>query len=366
MNLTDLPVMMAIEHPTCQPTSAVYTDIRFRAGAAVTLVSRYIRETSLVDAKADLILADSSSVRLMSQCEADGIAGDIQKRNVFARHSWENSFYVKRARGFADKTIIEVHRPGQPAHMAGEAERVSDLIETLLMLSCVLAMRRKEFLRKLGIAPRPRSECDLIMSPDLQYVRSRTRLAPESSGLPIDRTAVARFHRLGFERLFQACEAEGGLSSRLRRSAAWLLASRCEPNAEAALVKNTIALESLLVLSQGEPVTRLLSERGAFLLSPSPDTRHRVANALRGLYDARSRVVHGNRRPKRSTASLLEAGDRMAVLLLLVVAANAHLWPDEGRFRSWLDDERWRGPTKVHLLFGPIYLSRAIGFAENP
>lgn len=330
------------------------------------IASRYIRETSLIVAQAVLSLPDSSRVRRVSQREADEMAAAIRKRSVFSRHSWENDFYYQRALSFAGKTIIEVFRPGQPNDIARDAEVTSELIEMLVLLSTTPAAQRDVFMRKLGIGTRQQTEFDLILGPDLRYLRSRTRTAAKRTGFPLDRTAVARFQRLGFPLLYNASRAKSPLGARLHRSLSWLFESRREPNLEAAIVKTAIALETLLVFGESEPVTRSLSERAAFLLSPKPDTRKRVAALVSRLYEARSGVVHGGKRKRKSVSPrLLEGGDRLAVLLLLVVSGNTSTWPDEDAFRSWLQDERWRAPTRITLPFAPVYLSRALAFSER-
>ena len=56
-------------------------------------LSRYLRETSRIKAEAVLSLPDGTRVRVISEREAKQMATEIQKRNVFSRHSWENDFY---------------------------------------------------------------------------------------------------------------------------------------------------------------------------------------------------------------------------------------------------------------------------------
>jgi len=327
-------------------------------------LSRYIRETSLLESRAVLNLPDSSRLRSISQAEAKQMAAEIRKRNVFARHSWENDFYYQRALSLAGKTIIEVFRPGQPRDITDDAASASNLIEILVLLSKTLAIPRCVYQRQLGISARQRTEIDLVIGPSLHYLRSRARKAPRYSGVHIDKTDVARFQRIGFCHLYAAASKQNGL--RLRRCASWLYESRREPNNEAAIVKSAIALESLLILTASEPLARSLAERAAFLLSPKPDTRKRVARLVCRLYEARSTVVHGGRKKRRSDLPrLLEASDRLAVLLLLVVAANDSKWGDEEAFRSWLHDERWGPPTRIVLPFAPVYLSRALAFSEQ-
>ncbi len=285
------------------------------------------------------------------------MAGEIRKRNVFVRHSWENNFYYQRALSLAGKTIIEVFRPGQPRDITDDAASASNLIEILTVLSKTVAVPRSVFQRQLGISARQRTEVDLVIGPSFHYLRSRVHKAPRYSGLPIDKTDVARFQRIGFCHLYAAASKQNAIGLRLQRCASWLYESRREPHDEAAIVKTAIALESLLILTASEPLARSLAERAAFLLSPKPDTRKPVARLIGRLYEARSTVVHGGRKQRRTDLPrLLEAGDRLAVLLLLVVAANGSKWGDEEAFRAWLHDERWGPPARIVLPFAPTAL----------
>ena len=76
--------------------------------------SRYIRTTGMLSARAILKFADLSRIRFFSVREADELAAQVRKRNVFARHSWENNFYLQRVKALADHTVIEVFRQGDP------------------------------------------------------------------------------------------------------------------------------------------------------------------------------------------------------------------------------------------------------------
>src|SRR5260370_7194565 len=76
--------------------------------------SHYIRTTSQLKAEVPLKFPDSSQIRFFSRIEADKLAATVRQRNVFARHSWENNFYLKQVAQLADRTIIEVYRAGDP------------------------------------------------------------------------------------------------------------------------------------------------------------------------------------------------------------------------------------------------------------
>src|SRR5262245_39534516 len=69
--------------------------------------SCFIRTTWMLSATRPLDLPNfGASIRLMSMQEAEELAGLIRRRNVFARHSWENNFYVQRTLDLREITII--------------------------------------------------------------------------------------------------------------------------------------------------------------------------------------------------------------------------------------------------------------------
>ena len=72
--------------------------------------------------------------------EAAKLAEKVRKRNVFARHSYENNFYLQRIAELGNRTIIEINRPGNPNDMYDEAERVAALIEKLSIISTTLVL----------------------------------------------------------------------------------------------------------------------------------------------------------------------------------------------------------------------------------
>ena len=97
--------------------------------------SHYIRTTSELKAEVNLNFPDSSQLRFFSEIEAAKLAQNILRRNVFARHSGENHFYLKQAARLANRTIIEVYRPGEPDETYDQAAEVAELIEKLVILS---------------------------------------------------------------------------------------------------------------------------------------------------------------------------------------------------------------------------------------
>jgi hypothetical protein len=94
----------------------------------------------MLSAGTSLMFGDRSRIRRFSTKEANELAEKVGKRNVFARHSWENDFYVQRAKALADHTVIEVVLPGDPQAIAERAEKEAWSIERLTVLSAILAL----------------------------------------------------------------------------------------------------------------------------------------------------------------------------------------------------------------------------------
>jgi hypothetical protein len=127
-------------------------------------------------------------------------------------------------------------------------------------------------------------------------------------------------------------------------------------------LQTSIALESLLILSESESLAQTLSERAAFILSPEPGRRQHISRILKRFYDARSGVVHGSqKKAKKLTPSLLETVDRLTILLRLVIAANAKVWPSSNALREWCETQRWGAPSnEIKIPFPDLYLRNAL------
>jgi hypothetical protein len=119
--------------------------------------SRYMRTTWMLYAQTELKLPSSVVVRRFGKDEALLLAENIRRRNVFARHSRENNFYLQRIAQLASQTVIEVSLPGDPRDMAEEAGEVADLVEKVAILSTTIAATKSELQRRLGISSRSRS-----------------------------------------------------------------------------------------------------------------------------------------------------------------------------------------------------------------
>lgn len=330
-------------------------------------LSRFIRTTWMLSAKKTLHFSDASQIRYFSANEANELAEQVRKRNVFARHSWENHFYVQRSRELADHTVIEVFRPGDPRAIADQAEKVARSIERLTVLSSTLAVDRNQLQRRLGITEQSRTEINFIADHSFRFLRSRAKPEPSSQGIDIDNRFGNRFIKCGFDRLAEYIQTRSEIANRLTLSQEWLFDSRTEPRLSASVVKTAIALESLLIFSESESLAQTLSERAAFILSSSPARRQLISRIIKRFYDARSGVVHGSqKKAKKLTPLLVEIVDRLAIMLHLVLAANASMWPSTDSLREWCELERWGEPsTKVKIPFPDLYLRNTVQMSQQ-
>jgi hypothetical protein len=334
---------------------------------ALPEVSRYIRTTWMLTAQTPLRFSNQSQIRFIDTKEAEELAQLVRKRNVFARHSWENHFYVQRARALAEHTVIEVFQLGDPQEIANRAEKVARILEKLTVLSSTFTIDRSQVQKRLGISEQSGSEVDFIIGPQFRFLRSREKPQPTTKGLDMNSRFINRFVKCGFSQLADYLQVKSNMGTRVALSVDWLFDSRTDPRLTASVVKTAIALESLLIFSETESLAQTLSERVAFILSPDPSRRQLISRIVKRFYEARSGVVHGSyRKAKKLTPSLVEIIDRLAIMSHLVLAANADLWPSTDTLREWCEQQRWGGPSaNPRMPFPDIYLRNALRVSKK-
>jgi hypothetical protein len=285
---------------------------------------------------------------------------------VFARHSWENSFYLKRVGQLQDSTVLEVFRAGSLDQILPVARSIAELVEKIAVISSALGLRRERTHQLVAISHHRRSGFDLAISPGFRYLHSSQRQEQLPRGIPVDDTFVRRFNRCGFPALVAVGLSGGDISKRLDQGVNWLFESRLETSLHAAVVKTAIALESLLIASDTESLRGPLSERAAFILSDDAARRHRIARSVKAFYDVRSAIVHGGRRRSPSQpGTLLEGIDRLVILLLLTISGNANVWTSFDRIVEEVEIRKWgAGQTLVRRPFPASHLSRAMQLCE--
>lgn len=330
-------------------------------------LSRFIRTTWLLSASKSLELpAINVWIRQISANESNALVEQTRKRNVFARHSWETSFYLKRAGQLAGATVVEVFRPGSLDQVLPVARSLVEMVEKVAVLSSALGLRRQRTHQLVALSRHRRYGFDLAISPGFRYLHSSQREEAQPRGIPIDETFVRRFNRCGFERLVTAVASSGDIAKRLERGVSWLFESRLETAPHAAVVKTAIALESLLIASDSESLRGPLSERISFLLSDDPTRRRRIARSVKAFYDLRSGIVHGGRRRALSNGTLLEGIDRLVLLLLLTISANSGLWTSFDRVVEEVENRKWgAGDGSIQRPYPGSHLSRALQLCED-
>jgi hypothetical protein len=330
--------------------------------------TRFLRTTWLLSARTSLPLEGNAlGIRKIEAAECDWMLLQARKRNVFARHSWENSFYLKRIEELRDATVIEVFGVGTIDTFAPKARVRAELLEKIAFISSTLGLRRKRLHQLLGISGHRRYGFDLTISPGFEYIRSSARFEPRLRGVPIDEVFARRFTRCGFVQLLQRIELGDPFAKRLSQATAWIFESRQDPATNAALIKTAIGLESLLIVNDNESLRGPLSERAAFILGSDYASRKRIAKALRHFYDVRSAIVHGGKKAAALVpVAFLEGADRLLVLTLLSLAANAVIWSTSERLAEWAYDQKWGGPArKVKRPFPQSHLTRALQLMET-
>ncbi len=325
--------------------------------------SRYIRTTWMLSAKSILKLPSSMTrIRFFDKKESQELYKLVKKRNVFARYYLGENYYLQRVEALANTTVIEIVRPGDPDDMIDEAKKIADLMEKLAILSSTFIMLRGTLQWKLAISPYRRSVFDITIGPKFYCLRSKSRKEQDLQGITIDERFCKRFERLGFPQLALLCLSNNDIANHVMSAINWLFESRQEPVISASIVKTSIALESLLISNESEPLAKSLSERTAFLLSSNPDIRNKVSQVVKRFYTARSKVVHGSqKKAKKLTPSLIEGMDRLIVLLCLILASNSNKWNSMDSLIKWCEGQRWGTPASdIHIPFSNTYLLKAI------
>jgi len=105
----------------------------------------------------------------------------------------------------------------------------------------------------------------------------------------------------------------------------------------------------------------------AFILSSAPETRMQISKIVKRFYNARSGVVHGSRKKRKDLSpTLVEAMDRLMILLYLTIAKNHKLWSSTDDLRNWCDMQRWGNPTtEIEMPYSRTYLKNAIDLGQK-
>ena len=322
-------------------------------------MQHYLRTSRWVVADATgLAVGTNCTVRRWVGAEAASLLEEVRKRNVFSRHAGAGDFYFQRAEALHGATVIDISssRWTSTDLLAKEAQIAENVVAT----SFILSGSRREFVRCVVGVPQPYLDLNLVRRGSDLDVSSTSVAAKAPSGLKLDGRIASRYKRNGFPALYDFAVTECDLASRIRASLIWLMESRTEAVVYSALVKTATALESLLVIGK-EPATRALAERGAYLLSAGPEEREKLSRATLRFYDIRGEIVHGKRSAEPlAVERALEYGDRITVLLALVLSAQGAAWKSVNDVQAYCDRARWGYPAACKRPWGRVQVRRAL------
>ncbi len=295
-----------------------------------------------------------AGIRFIDQVEANRLAELVRRKSLSARSGGPNNFYYQRLRGLANQTVVEVFRRGHPDAIFQYAQRLADIFETTVLLSSSLDLSRTQFQKHLAITPYRQYGYSFIIGPNFRALRSKESAQGSANGIAVSHGFVDRFQRFNFSTLVQFCIRDNEMAERVCSALPWLLESRLETNLGAAIVKTAIALESLLIFNDSEPLSRSLSERCAFMLSQDPNERAMVSKLVRDFYHCRSRSVHiGSRKADLVSPALLESIDRLTLFVCLQLSVNQDKWTSRDSLREWCESQRWGAPDNTIILSYP-------------
>lgn len=178
----------------------------------------------------------------------------------------------------------------------------------------------------------------------------------------IDESRLALWRRFGFERLSNIL-ADRNLTEyekRIRRAIRWMGEARLTANLEDAFVKNSIALESLLLGPGGQlsdprasigSITSQLAERAAFLLGRNGEEREKIVKDIRRLYSLRSKIVHRAGNVNEADLTLWELYIGQCLMAVLTFEFR-----DIDSLRKWVNRLKfWGEPLTDQPLWRSLY-----------
>ncbi|MCS3666417.1 hypothetical protein GGP77_000622 [Salinibacter ruber] len=327
-----------------------------------TRIQHYLRTTRWLKAESSVSVSPDCTICAYTEEQARRTAELVRKRNPAARISGPSDFYYQRAEGLGGRTVVEVKKTGQRGHGLSD-ERLSELArlaEVVVAASLLLQGDRSTFLRRSVGVQNEIFDLHITERARDRSVSSTSQPEKEPTGLIVDDTAERRFNKNGFRDLYHVSTTDTKLSTRLRRCLDWLIQSRTDKSESSALVKTSTALETLVVIGR-EPTRRALSERGAYILSDDPEERREISRAIKKFYSKRGDIVHGKGVEEEGDISrILEFGDRLAVLIGLVLSANSDRWKNADDVRRYCDAIRWGGDRTCTRPWSKTYLNAAL------
>ena len=289
--------------------------------------SYYLRSSHILHAVKPLIFSNvNGAIRFFNASESVELARLISRKNLFQRIPTSDQFYVKRAKDLSDSTIIEIYDPNIE-FLINNSEIFSEWIEKVCILVYSLSNERRKIHKLLQVKKYNKTIFDLTIGRDFYYLRTKTRKISSPNGIPVDETFINRYKRCGFDRLETVCFMDDKIQNKIMGSINWLYESRIDPSIESAIVKTSIAIESLLIFSEHESLANSISERIAYLISNDLEIRMKISKYVKKFYNIRSGIVHGGRKKQRlPSLNILEGIDRLVILTNLILITNIDKW----------------------------------------
>jgi hypothetical protein len=327
--------------------------------------SLYIQSTWKLQALMTLVFSKlRARVTYLDKNQAEYLTKQLMRKNIYARVKREKDFYVSKVREVTDKSVIEIARRGDVDSIVNYAKKTADIIEKTALLSVVLGINRQEFQNSLTADPYVTNQIRFAIGQNFRHLRSKTTPTIGAQGITIDERFCRRYDRCNFQQLVLFCVSNSSLAKRVLNAIHWLNESVDDMSAATACVKSAIALESLLVFDQSEPLVKNLCERSAFILSNSPEERKAVSEIVKNFYGERSKVVHGHQHTVSST--IVESMNKLCILMCVKIANNYSLWKNETDLRNWTEDRKM-GVQNASLneSFPNTYLHKAIELGSS-
>ena len=330
--------------------------------------NRFLRTAWLFSATDRLEIPEHRiSLRAISPGEAAQMAQLARARNVFSRHGSDDAFYLERIGKLAGASVLESFYDGDIDAGMSAVKHKSALFEQMCLISASFGLSRARMQNLLSVSGHRRFGFDFAIGDGFAKLRSAARKDAAPKGVPVTPAFARRFHRMGFADAFGVAVSTHPFAARIQLALTWQAESLLDSSRSAALVKSAIALESLLVANEQESLRGPISERAAYLLAGTPETRKRISRAMKKLYDFRSALVHGGR--KKATVlpdSILDGADRIVALLILGLAHNSERLTSFDALTAWVDELKWGAATaRSTVVFPQSHLTRTLNLLEG-
>jgi len=137
-------------------------------------MQHYFRTTRWLVAAATLKVGTNCRVRRMSRSDAQSLAEEVRKRNVFARHAGLRSFYCQRAAALEGVTVVEIYSGGTSTIDVFEKQAI--IAENVVAASLVLSGSRREFVSRAVGDRRAYLDLHLVQRDSNLYVSSTSKM----------------------------------------------------------------------------------------------------------------------------------------------------------------------------------------------